>query len=89
MLTARARIVARLYESREALPLHALRIEGVRESAAGARLRELTRDGITEAVRVPGKKFLAWRMVPADLTLPLVVHQPKADSVNDTMGVPK
>ena len=72
-LTARALVVKRLYEANAALPLHALGIPGVSESAAGARLRELTRDGITEVVKVPGKKFKAWRLKPADLTLPLTV----------------
>lgn len=72
-MTARSKIVARLYSSPEPLPLHRLEIPGVSESAAGARLRELTRDQITERVKIPGKKFYAWRMKPADLTLPLTV----------------
>lgn len=88
-MTARARIVARLYASPEPLPLHRLDIPGVSESAAGARLRELTRDGITQAVKVPGKKFLAWRLTPADLTLPLVITAPSGRQMNDTQGATK
>lgn len=70
-MTARQKIIARLYGSSEPLPLHALNIDGVSESAAGARLRELTRDKITQVVKVPGRKFLAWRLTPNDLKLPL------------------
>lgn len=72
-MTARSKIVARLYESPVPLPLHALHVEGVSETAASARLRELKRDGIVVSVKVPGKKYTAWALTPADLTLPLTV----------------
>lgn len=72
-MTARSKIVARLYGATRPLALHELHIDGVSESAASARLRELARDMIVESVRVPGKKFTAWKMRPADLTLPLTV----------------
>lgn len=72
-MTARSKIVARLYASPEPLPLHRLEIPGVSQTAASARLRELKRDGIVVSVPVPGAKYTAWMLTPADLTLPLTV----------------
>ncbi len=62
--TAREKIRTRLALADEALPLHALKIPGVSESAAGARLREMTRNGETLCITVPGKKFKVWTLKP-------------------------
>lgn len=69
-MNAREAVIRRLYEAGQPLPLHALKVPGVSESAAGARLRELTREGITVRVQVPGKKFLAWTLAKVDSDLP-------------------
>lgn len=72
-MTARQAIAARLYEAKAPIPLHALGIPGVSETAASARLREMKRDGIVVSVPVPGKKYTAWMLTPPELTLPLAV----------------
>ena len=59
-MTARQKIIARLYEAKEPLPLHSLNIEGVSQTAASARLRELARDQIVKSVPVEGKRYTAW-----------------------------
>ena len=69
-MTAKAAILARLTESSAPLPLHALDIPGVSQTAASARLRELARAGIVESVPVPFKRFTAWRLKPGQPTLP-------------------
>ena len=70
-MTARDLILARLRESTEALPLHALNVHGVSQTAASARLREMAREGIVQSVPVAGKRFTAWKMAQIDLSLPL------------------
>jgi DNA-binding HxlR family transcriptional regulator len=72
-MTARQLLAKRLYEAARPLALHELAIPTVSQTAASARLREMKRDGIVVSVPVPGKKFTAWMLTPADLTLPLVV----------------
>jgi hypothetical protein len=58
------KILSRLALADEPLALHQLNIPDVSESAAGARLREYTRAGVTVRVKVPGKKFLSWTLAP-------------------------
>ncbi len=70
MIPARALIVKRLFESKEPLPIHALDIPQVSQTSASARLRELKRDGIVESLPVRGRRYTAWRLVPAELALP-------------------
>lgn len=72
-MTARAKIVKRLFESAAPLPIHALNLDSVSQTSASARLRELAKDGIVEKVKVTGCRFDYWRLKPADLTLPLTV----------------
>ena len=72
-MTARNLIAKRLYEAKAPIPLHALDIPGVSQTAASARLRELKRDGIVVSVPVPGRKYTAWMLTPAEMVLPLVV----------------
>lgn len=72
-MTARAKIVKRLFEAQAPLPIHALNLDSVSQTSASARMRELAKDGIVEKVKVAGCRYDYWRMVPADLTLPLVV----------------
>lgn len=38
---------------------------------SSARLREMAKDGMVRSVRIPGKKYTAWELMPKDLTLPL------------------
>ena len=52
----------RLALAKMPLCLHELKIPGVSESAAGARLREATRRGDTVCSRVPGKRFKSWKL---------------------------
>ena len=73
-MTAREAIILRLSESLEPLPLHALDIPMVSQTSASARLRELARIGVVESVRVPGKRFTAWRLIPRDPVLPLEIR---------------
>ena len=72
-MTARQALVKALYESPRPLALHEIPVVGINQAAASARLRELRRDGLVISVKVPGKKFTAWMLAPADLTLPLTV----------------
>ncbi len=64
-MTARQALVKALYESPRPLALHEIPVIGINQAAASARLRELRRDGIVESVPVPGRKYTAWRLVPA------------------------
>ena len=73
MISARARIVARLYESPTAIAVHEFGFPDVAQTAISARLRELSRDGIVMGEKHPTKPFKVWRLVPAELTLPLTV----------------
>jgi len=70
-MTARDLIVKRLFEAGEPLALHSLHIEGVSETAASARLREMKREGLVVSIPVPGKKFTAWTLTPGQGNLPL------------------
>lgn len=72
-MTTRQLLAKRLYEAARPLALHELELVGVNQAAASARLREMKRDGVVVSVPVPGKKFTAWMLTPADLTLPLTV----------------
>ena len=72
-MNARARIVARLYESDKHLAVHELKVMGVSDNAAATRLSELAKDGIVEGRVRAGFKFKEWRLRPAELTLPLTV----------------
>lgn len=60
MITARERIIARLGESLAPVPLHLMNIDGVSQTSASARLRELAREGIVVSVPVPGHRYTAW-----------------------------
>lgn len=71
MTLAREKIIARLRLSPEPLAIHDLNLDGVSQTSASARLRELARDGIVQSVRVPGKRYTAWTLAPKDLVLPL------------------
>lgn len=73
MIPARALIIKRLYEAQAPVPLHALDIVGVSQTAASARLREMKREGIVVSVPVPGRRYTAWKLAPAEQLLPLVV----------------
>jgi DNA-binding HxlR family transcriptional regulator len=63
-MTARAKILQRLALAGEPLPLHKLNLEGVSQTAASARLRELHKDGLVISVPVQGKRFTAWMLTP-------------------------
>lgn len=71
-MKARHLIAKRLYESKVPLPLHALNIEGVSQTAASARLREMKKDGLVISVPVPGARYTAWMLTPETPSLPLV-----------------
>lgn len=71
-MSARSRIVARLYESQQALAVHEFGFTDIAQTALSARLRELARDGIVYGVKHPSKPFKVWAMVPQTLVLPLV-----------------
>lgn len=62
MLTAKELILHRLSHSDRPLALHELNLNTVSQAAASARLREMARDGMVTSVRVPGKKFTAWKL---------------------------
>lgn len=70
-MTARDLIVKRLAQATEPLPLHALNIPMVSQTAASARLRELAREGVVQSVPVSGKRFTAWKLAGPILSLPL------------------
>jgi len=72
-VTARQLLAKRLHEAARPLAIHELSIPTVSQTAASARLREMKRDGIVISVPVPGKKYTAWALTPADLVLPLLV----------------
>ena len=72
MIPARHLIIRRLYEANAPLPIHALDIPQVSQTSASARLREMAREGLVESDQVPGKRWTAWKLVKADLSLPLV-----------------
>ena len=61
-MTAKEKIIMRLASVNQALPLHALDIPGVSQTAASARLREMARDGIAVSVPVVGKRYTAWTL---------------------------
>lgn len=70
-MTARQKLIAALHMSPRPLALHEIRVDGVSQTSASARLRELAREGIVESFPVPGKRFTAWALRQTDLTLPL------------------
>lgn len=59
-MTARDLILRRLAEASRPVALHELNIQGVSQSAASARLREMARENLVVSFPVPGKKFTAW-----------------------------
>ena len=71
MIPARQKIIARLYAAARPIPIHELGVDGVSQTSASARLRELAREGIVESVPVPGTRYTAWKLAQKDLTLPL------------------
>lgn len=75
MITARALIIKRLYESGVPLPVHALDIPQVSPTAASARLREMRRDGIVQKVKAPGQRYDLWRLTPSQPTFPFEQEQ--------------
>ena len=72
-MTARQAIIKVLYESPRPLAIHELPLEGISQTSASARLRELKQDGIVVSVPVKGQRFTAWMLKPSDLVLPLTV----------------
>ena len=72
-MNARQAIIRVLYESPRPLALHELPLEGISQTSASARLRELKQDGIVISVPVKGARYTAWMLKPADLVLPLGV----------------
>ena len=63
-MTARQKILRRLALADLPLPIHALDIEGVSQTSASARLRELHREGLVVSVPVKGAKYTAWMLTP-------------------------
>lgn len=69
--TAAQKIVARLAEVGRPLMLHELYINGVSQTSASARLREMARNGVVRSIKVPGTHMTAWELTPKELILPL------------------
>ena len=63
MKTDKELILERLKGS-QALALHEFKIPGISESALGARLRELTREGKTVREFRKGERFKQWQLAP-------------------------
>lgn len=62
--TAKEKILDFLAMADGPVPIHELRIEGVSQTSASARLREMAREGLVESVPVEGKRYTAWKAVP-------------------------
>ena len=73
--TDEEKILARIREADRPLSLTELQIIGISESTAGARLREMTRAGLTFCEYRKGKRFKHWGLPewsgPAQRDLPL------------------
>ena len=84
-MTARQSIIKFLYESSRPVAVHEIVIPRVSQTAVSARLREIARDGLVEGLRVEGKAFKVWRMVPngaisgamIDRAIPLTAQEQK------------
>ena len=63
-MTARQKILQRLALADLPLPIHALDIEGVSQTSASARLREIHREGLVIKTKAPGKRFDLWALRP-------------------------
>lgn len=70
MMTAKALILERLSKSEIPLALHQFQLGSVSQTACSARLRELRKEGLVVSVPIPGRKFTAWMLSPAQPTLP-------------------
>lgn len=70
-MSAKDKILAFLETSERPVPLHYMILDGVSQTSASARLREMARDNLVRSVPVPGKRFTAWAIVPKELVLPL------------------
>lgn len=85
MILARHKIVARLRAASVPVAIHDLNLDGVSQTSASARLRELAREGVVQSVGVPGKRYTAWILTPADLKLHLSEsHALSAESGDST-----
>ena len=63
-IPARQRIIARLYEAGRPVALHELDIDGVSQTSASVRLREMAREKIVIKVRAEGKHYDLWMLPP-------------------------
>ena len=68
-MTAKHKLIAHLYKSERPLAVHEIQIEGVSQTSASARLREMRRDGIVVKTKAEGKAYDLWSLAQADLTL--------------------
>ena len=80
-MTAKEKIIERLTHTAMPLCLFQLKIGGVSETAASARLREMRREGLVVSVPIPGRKYTAWQLAPRHLNL---IASPAVDQANDT-----
>ena len=61
-MTARQKILQRLAHASGPVALHELDLKSVSQTSASARLREMARECIVKSVRVPGKRYTAWKL---------------------------
>jgi len=51
------------------VPLHEFKIDGVSQTSASARLREMARKQLVVSVAIPGKRYTAW-ILPSRMEKP-------------------
>ena len=72
-MNAKEKILHRLSLSDLPVPIHELNIQGVSQTSASARLREMAREGLVMSVPVNGARYTAWMLAPDDMSLFLKV----------------
>ena len=63
-MTAKARIVARLYSAPSAIAVHEFGFNDLAQTALSARLRELARLGVVVGEKHPTKPYKVWKLTP-------------------------